>query len=513
MPGDLGKVRPWMIDSGDVSPRRRMKQRYDLFRQALTAVFVFVLGTSAALASESKLLGEDPRVVDAVTLWSEWMRYDASIQRVPAVSWGVVHDQELVASGAFGLANPETGREATTDTRYSICSISKLFTSVALMQQREAGRVRLDAPVADYLDWFNIEDVHSDDEPITVRGILTHSSGLPRESDYPYWTDPDYPFPTQAEIRERLGAQQTLYPASRYWQYSNLGLTLVGEIVEAVADQPYDAYMREHLLDPLGMEDTTTDMPLDLRGEQLAIGHTALKRDGTRDVVAPYQARGIAPAAGYASTVNDLARFASWQFRTLDGKGDGLLKAFSLREMQRVHWVDADFEMTWGLGFSVRRDGDRTFARHGGGCPGYYTEFRLEPASKLGVIVLTSTIGSTPGAYAAQAFAVIAPVIEEALDAEAPFERDDAFAAYAGVYESIWGQTLIVTWEDGLAALELETSTPAESMEVLRHVSGNTFRRERSDGSLGETVVFELDQDGTSRRMKRHSIYMERLDD
>lgn len=491
-----------------------MKKPAELLRPLLIGAAVCGLGVSAALASDTPPLREDARIMNAVSLWSEWMRYDASIQRVPAVSWGVVHDQELVASGAFGLANPETGREATTDTRYSICSISKLFTSVALMQQREAGRVRLDAPVADYLDWFNIEDVHDDDEAITVRGILTHSSGLPRESDFPYWTDADYPFPTQAQIREKLSAQQTLYPASRYWQYSNLGLTLVGEIVEAVSGQPYDAYMREHLLDPLGMQATTTEMPVDLRGQELAIGHTALRRDGKRDVVAPYQARGIAPAAGYASTVNDLARFASWQFRTLDGNGDGLLSAASLREMQRVQWVDTDFEMTWGLGFSVRREGDRTFARHGGGCPGYYTEFRLEPASKLGVIVLTSTIGSTPGLYAAQAFEVIAPVVEQVLvTPDEGAEDQDTFAAYAGVYRSIWGETLIVPWKDGLAMLELETATPADAMETLRHVEGPVFRRERSDGSLGETVTFELDDDGVARRFLRHSIYQDRIED
>jgi len=495
-----------------------MKRPAELLRPLKIAAAVACLGLSATHASDAPPLGEDPRVVDAVTLWSEWMRYDASIQRVPAVSWGVVHDQELVASGAFGLANPETGLKATPDTRYSICSISKLFTSIALMQQREAGRVRLDAPVADYLEWFDIEDVHADDEPITVRGILTHSSGLPRESDFPYWTDADYPFPTQDEIRERLGAQQTLYPASRFWQYSNLGLTVVGEIVEAVSGQPYDAYMRERLLDPLEMSSTTTEMPQNLRGRELAIGHTALKRDGTRDVVAPYQARGIAPAAGYASTVNDLARFASWQFRTLDGEGDGLLRAASLREMQRVQWVDTDFEMTWGLGFSVVREGDRTFARHGGGCPGYYTEFRLEPASKLGVIVLTSTIGSSPGRYAAQAFEVIAPVVEQVLEAPdeaadgAQDEGDTAFDAYTGIYRSIWGETLIVPWNDGLAMLDLETATPGEAMEILRHVEGPVFRRERDDGSLGETVTFELGGDGVASRFKRHSIYQDRID-
>jgi len=210
--------------------------------------------------------------------------------------------------------------------------------------------------------------------------------------------------------------------------------------------------------------------------------------------------------------VNDLARFASWQFRALEGEGDGLLRASSLREMQRVHWVDQDFEMTWGLGFSVRREGGRTFARHGGGCPGYYTEFRLEPASKIGVIVLTSAIGSTPGDYAAQAFEVISPAIEKALSApDEPIERDPSLQAYAGLYASIWGQALVLPWNDRLALLELDTASPAQAMATLQHVEGDEFRRVRDDDTLGETIRFELDQEGMAQRLQRHSIYLERV--
>ena len=469
-------------------------------------------GTTGVLA-QTESIAEAPEVENAVRLWSEWVEYQAATQRVPGLSFGIVHDQALIAAGGFGDANPAEDVPATPDTLYSICSISKLFTSVGLMQQREAGQLRLDDPVSEHLDWFNIEDAHPDDEAITIRRLLTHSSGLPRESDFPYWTDADYPFPTQEQIRERLGQQQTLYPSARYWQYSNLGLTLVGEIIEAVSGKPYADYMRERLLDPLGMTDTTTDMPQDLRGGQLAIGHTALKRDGTRDVVAPYQTRGIAPAAGFASNVNDLAKFASWQFRTLDGQGDGLLRASSLREMQRVHWVDQDFEMSWGLGFSVRREGNRTYARHGGGCPGYYTEFRLEPASKIGVIVLTNAIGSTPGDYAAQAFELIGPVIEQALAASEVTERDDSMAAYAGVYGSIWGQIAIVPWEDGLAMLALEAANPAQAMQTLQHVDGDEFKRVRSDDTLGESIRFVMDDDGLAQRMNVHSIFFERIED
>ena len=485
-------------------------------RAVFAAAVALALGSAGMEApAQTGALADDPRVADAVQLWTEWMEYQAAVDRVPAVSYGFVHDQELIASGAFGLANPETGRPATPDTRYSICSISKLFTAVAAMQLREDDALRLDDPVAEYLDWFDaLEDAHPDDEAVTVRGLLTHSAGLPRESDFPYWTDPDYPFPTSEQIRQRLGAQETLYPASRVFQYSNLGLTLVGDIVADVSGRSFDDYMRGELLDPLGMDATTTDIPLDLHGGPMAVGHTALNRDGTRDPVIPFQARGIAPAAGFASNVPDLATFAMWQFRVLAGADSDLLNASSLREMQRVQWVDPDWETTWGLGFSVRREGNRTYARHGGGCPGYFTEFRLEPSTKLGAIVLTNAIGSAPGLYAGQAFELIGPAIEKALDESSePPERNPEFERYAGVYDSIWGQVAVVRWEDGLAMLELDTPTPADAMARLEHVEGRTFRRLRDDHKLpGETIRFVLGPDGAVERLQRHSIFFERVD-
>jgi hypothetical protein len=244
----------------------------------------------------------------------------------------------------------------------------------------------------------------------------------------------------------------------------------------------------------------------------MAVGHTALDHDGNRQVVAPFRTRGIAPAAGFASNVDDLAKFAMWQFRVLDGE-DELLRPSSLREMQRVHYIDPDWETTWGLGFSVRKEGDRTFARHGGGCPGYYTEFRLEPKVKIGAIVLTNAIGSPPGTWAGQAFELVGPAIDKAIESpgDAP-ERDGSLERFAGLYGTIWGRTSIVPWEDGLAYLDLASSNPAEAVSRLQRVDDTTFARVRDDETLGETYEFELGPDGRATRFKVHSIYEERIE-
>ena len=326
----------------------------------LATVCLLALPALSAAEGPATRLADDPRVSDAVQAWMEWVEYQAAVNNIPGVSLGIVHDQELIAKAAFGFSDPEKKTPATPDTLYSICSISKLFTSIAVLQQRDAGKLRLDDAVATHLPWFNIKNTHPDDETITVRGLLTHSAGLPRESDYSYWTDPEFPFPTIERIKARLCEQETLYPASRYFQYSNLGLSLAGEIVAGVSGKAFGDYIRANILKPLGMTDTYTEVPIELRGGRLAVGYSVRHRDGTRDIVPPFQTRGIAPAAGFGSNVGDLAKFAMWQFRLLSKGGRKVLRASTLREMHRVHWVDPDWKTTWGLGFEVTHQGDHT---------------------------------------------------------------------------------------------------------------------------------------------------------
>ena len=90
----------------------------------------------------------------------------------------------------------------------------------------------------------------------------------------------------------------------------------------------------------------------------MAIGHEALNRTGERPVVSLFNAEGIGPAAGFSSTASDLAKFASWQFRVLDGK-DEVLKPNTLREMHRVHFLDEDWSPAWGLGFSIWKSDEK----------------------------------------------------------------------------------------------------------------------------------------------------------
>jgi CubicO group peptidase (beta-lactamase class C family) len=458
-------------------------------------------------------LAEHPRVAEALHLLETWLASRIEYQDIPGLSVAVVHDQELIWSGGLGYADVARKTPASAETIYSICSISKLFTSIALMQQRDAGRVRLDDPVSKHLPWFNIQQTHPDAPPVRIEGLLTHSSGLPRESDFPYWSEPDFRFPTREELQKRVADQQTLYPPERWFQYSNLGLTLAGEIVSAVSGQTYDAYVRQHILQPLGLAATSSEIPATEKGKRLATGYGRRMQGAHRAVVPFYQVSGVAPAAGFASTAQDLARFASWQFRLLGKGGKEVLDANTLREMQRVHWVDPDWRATWGLGFSIVRDGQDTFVGHGGSCPGYQTQLSLHPKDRVATIVMSNASGVDVSMLANRAYRIMAPALKRAAsDTTARKPDDTSLEPYLGYYRGFWGDASVIRWEGGLAVVGMPTEDPMAGIDRLRKTGEHTFRRIRKeDDSLGEELAFEIGADGKATRFIRHSNPMTRI--
>ncbi|MGA8743760.1 MAG: serine hydrolase domain-containing protein [Terracidiphilus sp.] len=472
-------------------------------RPASLRVYAFLLIFSLALASsraqspasnmpDKAAIGraEALRVVD---VWLDGVRV---YQHVPAISAGVVVGDDLVWSKGYGTLDADHKIPAAPDTIYSICSISKLFTSVSLMQQWEQGKVRLDEPIATYLPWAKLKATDEDSVPITLRGMLSHSAGLPRESDFPYWSGPDFPFPTREQIHEMIARQAPLFPAERYFQYSNLGLTLVGETVAAVSGQPYADYAKAHVLNPLGLHDTRTFMPMDLYGKRLAVGYGALKRDGTRDLLKPFNARGITPAAGYTSTVQDLAKFASWQFRLLRTGKEDVLKASTLREMQRVQFMDPGWKVTYGLGFAIQRKDNHTYVGHGGDCPGYQTILMLRPEDELGAVIMDNS-SERPGVWATVVFSILDKRKGYEFKAPAPATGVD-LEAYAGHYSGQpWeSESVMLPWAGGLVSFPLPDEDPVPNMQFYKPKGGDVFRRVRDDGSEAEELTFTRDAAG-----------------
>jgi CubicO group peptidase (beta-lactamase class C family) len=474
-------------------------------RAALGALFGLAIIPGIAA---SQGISEDQGVMEALNLLELWVGATRDYEQIPSVSAAVVYDQELLWSEGFGFADLESQRPATPSTMYSICSISKLFTSVSAMQLRDQGRFRLDDPVSSVLPWFQLENAHPEGPPITLEGLMTHSAGLPRESDQPYWTDP-FDFPTHEQVVAGITNQSTLYPAWKYFQYSNLGLTLVGEVVAELSGMSYVDYVKRYVLTPLGMTSTTPEIGEVQGTTKLATGYSANLRKGGRKKVEPFEGLGIAPAMGYASTVEDLATFASWQFRLLAGEDEEILAPNTLREMQRVHFVDPGFNTMRGLGFSVSRRDDKTFVGHGGSCPGHRSNLELQLDDKIAAVAMANAMVDT-GIFTRRAYEIVAPAIKAAkARKEKPEEVKQTpaeFEMYIGAYDSYpWGgESQVIPWKGSLAVVSFPTDNPMESLVRLKHVEGHTFKRIRKDESLGEERIFEVNDAGEVVRMWTH---------
>lgn len=480
------------------------KLKYSLVKNILFIFLVCFFSYSANGQSKSK-----ENLSDAFQLIDKWLEAQIEYDNIPGISVGIVKNQELIWSKGYGSSDISKKVRSTAVTVYGICSISKLFTSVAIMQLYETGKLRLDDTVSYLLPDFNIQQQFKESGPITIRSLLTHSSGLPRESDYPYWSSPDFKFPSQQQVYDKLGKQQTLYPASEYFQYSNLGMTILGEVVEKVSGKPYETYVEENILKPLRLNNTLPHLPKSLWGNKMATGYSAIKRDGSRESIPLYDANGIKAAAGFSSTVEDLALFASWQFRLLNNGGQEILKSSTLKEMQRVQWTDPDWKISRGLGFEIRQQDGKTLIGHWGDCPGYRTILLIEPKEKFAYIVMINAMVDI-NMYANQ----IRNIILKAQDEKTVTVDSVDFSQYAGMYDiQPWSSEInLIPWYGKLAVVEFPSHSPLEGMTFLKHIKDDTFRRVRSDETLGEEIIFEKDKKtGKVLRMYWDSNFFKKL--
>jgi CubicO group peptidase (beta-lactamase class C family) len=348
---------------------------------------------------------------------------------VPGVSVAVVDRDGLRWAAGFGVADLATGRPAAPDTVYPWFSMTKLVTATAVVQLAERGRLELDAPAARYVPWFRPRPARGapPGAAVTVRHLLSHSSGLPNPIPVGWVHPADGPAPDPSAVARRLLARHARLgaaPGARA-AYSNLGYLLLGEVVGAAAGQPYEAYVRDHLLRPLGM--TRTDFryrPDDLL-PRAATGYQR-RWSPLTPLLRLLLPRGIlGPAAGPAGrfvafrrfyvdgpayggllgTAPDAARFL--RLHLAGGTVDGIrfLSPGAVAEMQRLaaHGRPLDVGLGW---FRRRADGRRggAFVEHLGDGGAFANDMRLYADRGLGVVVMgNATSWARPRVVAAAA--------------------------------------------------------------------------------------------------------------
>jgi len=368
-------------------PRRRLPALILSAAAALlTPYSAFAQHTAPACPNPPPLLASDGMMRDAavaaaVTRVAATVEEERRQSRLASLAIGIVRDQTLLLAAGFGCANLERGIPATPDSVYRVGSVTKLFEATALMQLRDAGRLRLDESVDRYVPEAWYPGPGGGRVSPTWRQLASHTAGLQRNVQPNLGTVPDlFRF-----LEHRTAAAEP----GKVYAYSNLGFVLLGQAAALVAGERYHDYVRRHIFAPLGMTSSTYD-PGSVAPDRLAIGY--LRVDPAEGAWSGYRAgyRDPFPPSGtILSTVNDLSRFLMLQFRTGPAGGAQILDSRTVREMWRPV-APTGAARAAAIGWFVSSFGDDTLVNKDGGQPGFTALVQMIPERKLGVVLLVN---------------------------------------------------------------------------------------------------------------------------
>ncbi len=297
----------------------------------------------------------------------------------PGTSVGVVRGSDTLVLKGFGLANVEDSVPATASTVYRIGSITKQFTAAAILRLVEQGKVQLDAPVSTYLPKFPREDGR-----VTVRQLLTHTSGLPNYTELPEFADVRRADLADGQLVALFGGRPLDFPPGTRWHYSNSGYYTLGLVLQQLGGVPYAVYLDQTILKPMGLEHTL------YCGVEPLIPHRAAGYSVTSDEVvnASYLSMHLPGAAGaLCSTVGDLLR---WQQALVGGR---VVRPETYREMTTPAALRDGTHPTYGFALGLYTLHGHTAVEHSGGINGFSADLAYYPTDSLSVVVLMNSDG------------------------------------------------------------------------------------------------------------------------
>ena len=411
------------------------------------------------------------------------VRVEQREKRLPSLAAAVLRDGELVWETAVGSADVASGLEATPDRQYRVGSITKTFTAAAIMQLRDAGKLDLE----DTLDRHVEGAAHRP----TIRRLLSHASGLQRETQDDSWLT--LRFAPADELLETLAEAELVLPSGARFDYSNLAYALLGIVVERVSGKPYMEYVRERLLGPAGL----TRMSFEPQAPA-ATGYLVQPyADGVWDTI-DVETGAWTSAGQLWGTVRDLCRWGAF----LADPDEQVLARSSAEEMRTVQVID-DHERWlagYGLGLQLRRDGDRVLAGHGGSMPGFIARLYFAPKEKVAVAALTN---ESEAALGDLGLALVREAVEEWPVAPEPWRIGGPPPEGVAPLLGIWfmeASQLVFRWREGRFEARYVGQLDWEPSAVFERETDDRWRT-ISGPEHGEALRIERGEDGSVTRM------------
>lgn len=311
--------------------------------------------------------------------------------QIPGVSMALIHQGEIVWSGAYGYADLAAEREMTVEAVCRAESISKSVTAWGVMRLVEEGLLDLDAPVQPYLDGWQLPESPYEAQKVTVGGLLSNSAGMPPGSIGEEYV-PQSKMPT---LRDNLNQEAVLVqePGAGFL-YSNPGFNVLELLVEAVTERDFTAYMHEEVLIPLGMDESSYAWRDSYR-DAIPVGYD-MRGNPVQAYVYPASASG-----GLFADVEELARFVSAEMLDPYAANQSVLNPNSIRQLQtprvEIPGLFGFVADSYGLGhFTETLPDGRMAVWHGGQGHGWMTHFHAVPESGEGIVILTNSQRSWP---------------------------------------------------------------------------------------------------------------------
>ncbi len=459
---------------------------------------------------------------------------------VPGLALAIVQDGRVVLAKGYGVRKLGESSPVDEHTLFGIASNTKAFTATALGILVEEGKLQWDAPVINYVPWFQMYDPFVTRE-ITIRDLLVHRSGLGLGAgDLLWWPTSTY---DRKEIARRLRYIKPETSFRTAYAYDNVLYSVAGEVIEAVSGQTWEDFVSSRILRRLGMtESNVRHSAAATAGQNVATPHAPV--DGRVRPVAPFTSDNVNPAGGINTSATDIAK---WLILQLDsGKlTDGTrlftpqttFELWSIVTPYRVGRVAPELAAQqasfagYALGFEVRDYRGRKLVTHTGGLPGFVSRITLIPDKRVGIAVFTNQeVGQAFQAitYRLLDYYLDAPATDwlsiyvrrkarqdsvVAVQERAAVARRDttsraslALEKYAGTYRDAWYGDVTIALESGKLVMRFSHS-PSLTGD-LEHFQYDTFIARWRDRELRADayVTFALKPDGSIEQVKMAAV-------
>lgn len=310
----------------------------------------------------------------------DYVKAEMQRQHIPGISIVVIKDGKVIKVEGYGLANVELNVPARPETVYKIGSVSKQLIATGIMLLIEEGKLSLDDKISKFL-----EGTPDTWKEITVRHLLTHTSGIVREAP---GFDP-LKIQNDADVIKTAYALPMRFAPGEKWEYCNVGYFSLAEIIRKVSGKTWGDFLNERLFKPLEMNATrTTTMTETVQNR--ANGY--VWRNGKLDNAGIYFA--LRPSGAFLSTVLDLAKLDAALYT------DKILKQSTLSQMLMPVKLNSGATHPYGFGWELSSVAGHKLVHHGGSLPGFRAQFSRFVDDKLSVVVLTNGENANPNLIA-----------------------------------------------------------------------------------------------------------------